>query len=486
LSAGDLVINGVAVGNSTVLDDTSSTANSDASAISIAAAINRVSDRSDVTATVNPNIVGGTTFAGATSAGNVVINNITIDLSSDAGMSPEANLTSIAQAINERAGETGVRAEIASDPDGGINLVGEDGRNLELADGTAPLTNFGLAAANVYTGTYSLVSQNGSPIVIGSDSGNISNAGLALGSYSGSNSGTMSSVSNDLASDIPMAEGDLVVNGVPVGATSGSQDSASTANKNQSAISVAAAINAVSENTGVTAVPNENRVFSGNVTNAVVSFNVNGVAINVADQGDPTLQNISIVDAVNAKAGQTGVKAELLDGDSYILIAEDGRNIELTGTTGAAGDGLNDGVSGAAVTLISAGTIELSTNTGNIENSRLEVGKYGGGSTGSLIRDISISSVKEAEEAIIAIDNALQSVNIQRANLGAVQNRFESTISNQAITQENLSAANSRIKDADFASETAALSRSQVLQQAGTSILAQANALPQQVLSLLQ
>ena len=77
-------------------------------------------------------------------------------------------------------------------------------------------------------------------------------------------------------------------------------------------------------------------------------------------------------------------------------------------------------------------------------------------------------------------------MNSIRADLGAIQNRFESTIANLATTSENLSAANSRILDADFAAETAKLSKSQVLQQAGISVLAQANARPQQVLSLLQ
>ena len=97
-----------------------------------------------------------------------------------------------------------------------------------------------------------------------------------------------------------------------------------------------------------------------------------------------------------------------------------------------------------------------------------------------------ISTQEGANAALAAVDNALNAVNSARADLGAIQNRFETTISNLAVTAENLSAANSRILDADFASEAAALSRSQILQQAGISILAQANAAPQQVLSLLQ
>jgi flagellin len=102
------------------------------------------------------------------------------------------------------------------------------------------------------------------------------------------------------------------------------------------------------------------------------------------------------------------------------------------------------------------------------------------------VADIDITSATGANDAIKAIDAALTSLNSQRADLGAIQNRFTSTIDAIATTSENLSAAQSRILDADFAAETAKLSKAQVLQQAGISVLAQANARPQQVLSLLQ
>ncbi len=84
------------------------------------------------------------------------------------------------------------------------------------------------------------------------------------------------------------------------------------------------------------------------------------------------------------------------------------------------------------------------------------------------------------------VDGALAAVNSQRASLGALQSRFETTVSSLSTSSENLSAARSRIQDADFAQETANLSRAQVLQQAGTAMIAQANQLPQQVLSLLK
>jgi flagellin len=87
---------------------------------------------------------------------------------------------------------------------------------------------------------------------------------------------------------------------------------------------------------------------------------------------------------------------------------------------------------------------------------------------------------------MVQIDSALNTINSARANMGAVQSRFESAVSNIGIASENISAARGRIVDADFAKETAALSRAQILQQAGTAMVAQANQVPQGVLSLLR
>ncbi|MBA3056298.1 MAG: flagellin, partial [Gammaproteobacteria bacterium] len=102
------------------------------------------------------------------------------------------------------------------------------------------------------------------------------------------------------------------------------------------------------------------------------------------------------------------------------------------------------------------------------------------------ITAVSVSSFSNAQLAIGQIDNALKAVNTSRADLGAVQNRFTSVVNNLQTTSENLSSARSRIQDADFAAETANLSRAQVLQQAGTAMVAQANQLPQGVLALLR
>ena len=102
------------------------------------------------------------------------------------------------------------------------------------------------------------------------------------------------------------------------------------------------------------------------------------------------------------------------------------------------------------------------------------------------LKDVDISTVQGADDAIIRMDGALQAVNSARADLGAIQNRLEAIVSNLAVNSENLSASRSRILDADFAQETANLSRSQILQQAGTAMVAQANQLPQGVLALLR
>ncbi|WP_313339590.1 flagellin [Stutzerimonas nitrititolerans] len=102
------------------------------------------------------------------------------------------------------------------------------------------------------------------------------------------------------------------------------------------------------------------------------------------------------------------------------------------------------------------------------------------------IKEIDISNAAGAQSAVYVIDDAIKQIDSQRAELGAVQNRFENTIANLQNIGENVSAAKGRIQDTDYAAETAALSKNQILQQAGTAILAQANQLPQAVLSLLQ
>ncbi|SET10385.1 flagellin [Marinobacter segnicrescens] len=169
-----------------------------------------------------------------------------------------------------------------------------------------------------------------------------------------------------------------------------------------------------------------------------------------------------IIAKINAQSGETGVKANLnSDNDELIFSSQFGEPFEVSITSPQ----ILDDVTGDPANLV-----DITTTEDNVVT----------------MRQIDISNRDGAEEALVAVDYAFDKINGFRAELGAVQNRFESTIANLSTTSENLSASNSRIRDADFAAETAELARTQVLQSAGLSVLAQANARPQQVLQLLQ
>ncbi|MBA6294466.1 flagellin, partial [Colwellia sp. MB02u-9] len=158
--------------------------------------------------------------------------------------------------------------------------------------------------------------------------------------------------------------------------------------------------------------------------------------------------------------------------------------IDISGATAA--DTALDGTDSSAGTSSFSSKLELSSNdTFSISGT---TGTISGdtGSTQTKISSLDISTgAASAQSALATIDSALAQIDNQRADLGAVQNRFDYTISNLSNIQENLSASRGRIQDTDFAVETANLTKSQILQQAGTSILSQANQLPQAALSLL-
>ncbi|MET0891494.1 MAG: flagellin [Stenotrophomonas maltophilia] len=165
--------------------------------------------------------------------------------------------------------------------------------------------------------------------------------------------------------------------------------------------------------------------------------------------------------AINAKIGETGVQAQVDDATISLTSVKAGQTFTLAfGTTADLG-----------VT----GLTQTSTNGGTLT-----------GVTSSKLADVDVSKVEGAQQALEIVDKALSSINNTRADLGAIQNRFTSVVANLQTSTENLSASRSRIKDTDFAKETAELTRTQILQQAGTAMLAQANQVPQNVLSLLR
>ncbi|MAM88085.1 MAG: flagellin [unclassified Hahellaceae] len=489
---GDLKINGFAIDGSAASDDTVSRFDQAQSAISKAAAINKSTENTGVEAVVNGTFVDGTAYTPANGNQAVLINGVSVNLVTSTALTGQVNLENVVSAINEKSGQSGVTASFSGNPALGVQLTAADGRNITLSSAGANTSTFGLAASSgapgtTYSGSFTLVSRDGSNIELDTDTGNIGNAGLSVGTYSGNNSGAVGAAVGATA----FAAGDVVINGVPVGPTQPNFDTASQTNPSFSAIAKAKAINDVSEQTGVTAKANPTVQNAGVIAPAANAhtFDINGVSYGVSVTATDTVADVqrAVVSAVNNKAGQTGVRAEAFN-DTYRLIADDGRNITIANQSVNAGQlGLPaNATTYSTISLESAGQIEVGTLTGNLATSGFTAGTYGSSETGGLVRDVDISTVDGAVRALKSVENALNTINFQRANLGAIQNRFESTITNQRITVENLEVANSRIRDADFAAETARLSREQVLQQAGLSILAQANAQPQQVLQLLQ
>ncbi len=195
---------------------------------------------------------------------------------------------------------------------------------------------------------------------------------------------------------------------------------------------------------------------------------IKGVSIEVGEAKDAAQRSVTLVNAINAKSHDTGVTAAVIDGQ-----------IQLTSEKGdfSVGGTLPD-----SVLKQSTGLAWGSTETLTGDN----ITKFAEGTARTGFAALDISSQADADNAILAMDAALNSINSARADLGAIQNRFSSTIANLNTSSENMSAARSRIRDADYAQETAELTRNQILQQAGTAMLAQANQVPQNVLSLLQ
>ena len=131
------------------------------------------------------------------------------------------------------------------------------------------------------------------------------------------------------------------------------------------------------------------------------------------------------------------------------------------------------------------GTLDFQVGMNNTSNDRISLSVANTSSTGLGINDDQLSTSSQAQAAITALDTALATVNTERSTLGATQNRLEMTISNLGTMYENMAASNSRLKDVDVAEESAAFSRNQIISQAATSMLAQANQLPQSALSLI-
>ena len=308
----------------------------------------------------------------------------------------------------------------------------------------------------------------------------------ALGQFNGFNNQALGAITNGAASALTATlAGPGTVVALGTVATDGKAIAAAVnASGIQGLTASAAATSAVGANGVATT-----------TTAGSLSFTLNNVTINVTASLNQTTTQANTLAAINAQSANTGVTA-VDNGSGLTLTAADGRNITASaitlGTavaTTAADLGLTGTIGATASSTVTATYVApagTAVTSVTIAGAGLAGSAKAVALTGTAISAIDVKTAANATNALGAIDAAIGSVNSSRASLGALQNRFTSVVSSLQTTSENLSASRSRIQDADFAQETANLSRAQILQQAGTAMVAQANQLPQSVLSLLK
>jgi flagellin len=419
-------INGVEVGVSAATSAAGVTADS---AAAKATAINSKSNFTGVTATAVTSVVGSAPIARASLAsGALVINGISVGaIAGDVSAVTQGR--NAATAINAVSNQTGVSA-IADASTGALSLTASDGRNIALT-----------SSAATAAGAQAIQNATGIDVSTGANaSGN--EASTLTFVVANSNTGTGITTANGGGDTITIGE----------------------------------------------------RTYQFTIDGVVSAGNV---AVTLAAGAAETVAITNLNTAVNAEytAGRTSVQAS---GATATTLAVTSTKLG-TGTLAIAEAATN---AGAIAPGAAAGGTAAADGSGNTARGTLTLSSaasftlggadlaFGGVASASpaltRLDTVNISTVAGANAAIAVLDGALSQVTSIRADLGAVQNRFSSTVANLQATSENLSAARSRILDADFASETALLTRAQILQQAGTAILAQANAIPQNVLSLLR
>jgi len=382
LALGDLSINNTQIGASA--SDGISYRNADGSALAKAAAINAASGLTSVTATVGQTTVTGVAPTGATNeiaAGEVFINGVDIGRIGAATGAVDRG-TQVSAAINAKSSQTGVTA-VADKSSGIVTLTAADGRNITVSATADGGTRSGLSST--YTST--LVTS---------------------------------------AATTAIAAGTLVINGVSIGAVTNATSATTQAS------SMAAAINALTTSTGV----------SASASNGILTLNVSsGEARGIEISGTGPSQF-----GMTARNSTTTAAIQLsTQGDKGIVLGGQ-TGMTLTGQT-------QTGYSPSV--LMSTGGVDLSTANGS-------------------------------QAALTVLDKAINTITDSRASMGAYQNRLTASVANLEITSMNLQASRSRILDTDYAKETTNLAKAQIIQQAATAMLAQANQSAQSVLSLLK
>ncbi len=526
LVAGDLVINGADIGATT-----------SGSAEAKTEAINKATAQTGVTATASTTLTSANTLIANQSlqSGDLVINGVNIG-----GVAGSLNVasqgTNLATAINAVSNQTGVTATadsntgqltLASTTGADIAITGSNGdagsnrlenaTGLEVRDTAAAASTNTVTFANGGAGVSTITiaddeiansntfQLNGTTYEYNADAGGGLTAGgnVALGvAATGVGSGATNATALQNALTANSTNATIGSTGAGVVTVTSNVFTATTTQTNVS--TTAALATAISNDVGAAGAAIGDTVAVGGVTYEFVfaggtplgSGNT-AVALGTSDPDAGT----QFANAINAQqtAGNTNIVASgtatvtltsslLGSGISNLAVTEPvstGTNNAVVGGTATAG------ADGVTTTLTGRGTISLSSSeifsiTENNIGGLAKSGLASATPTLTAINTVDLTSVEGANAAISLVDGALAQVSSIRGDLGAVQNRLSSTIANLSTASENLNAARSRVQDADFAAETAALTRNQVLQQAGVAILAQANSLPQLALSLLQ
>jgi len=444
LAAGDLTLNGFQVGASQLGTAPGQTT---ASAFSIAAAINAITSDSGVTATANSNSVTGAAASvfTAIAADTFSINGVNVGAIA-AGTTDDGQGANVAAAINAIATQTGVSA-VADAATGALTLTAADGRDIKIS------LNVAAGATTAATQETDLAAQTGLAV------SNIGVAGTTTVA-----SGAFTTVVSTTATDRYKATIDGLTL-IDVAATGTNADAAAM----DTAFATFAAAHSGYVLTGTFAT-SDAQITKADGTAIVFNQAVTDAAGTGAAAGGITSGAVFGVAAATVVAGIAGISGTTTAGNFGATANGDSTNHGTVTLSSTSADGIVWAGADATKTGLAASGTATATTT----------------STVSSIANMNVLTAANATSALAAIDGALSTVNSSRAALGAIQNRFTSVVTSLQTTSENLSSSRSRIQDADFASETAALSRAQILQQAGTAMVAQANQLPQGVLALLR
>ena len=475
LTAATVPLNGINVDTS-ALASPNAAQSAGYTAAALAAAINTNSGTHGAVATAFNTVVG---TSSSYTAASVTLNGVTI--------ASQATKAEFVSAVNQST--AGVTATLSDA--GVITLSNENGADINVGGG---MTGMGFAT-DIYGGFITLANSDGSDVVIEAGStengyGDSADGTVAIVNRLGFNpiSGTSVTSASVTSTDLTALMG-VKINDVAIG------DSADS-----SALAKAAAINAAGA--GVTATASTQvRVtvdITGTIANSATA-SINGITTNIA-----AATNIEdVVSTVNtALSGNVDIIASSNDDGELVLTSASGLNIAIDDgtatdvfTAATMADGTSLTVTNGATTAY--GVLTLTSDSGGvIKIEDGEVDTHTGLATLGLqaqsekasetTSGLSMSTVAAASSALTAIDTAIETVSTFRAGFGATENRLDKAINNLTTYKVNLEAAKGRIEDADFASETAALTKSQILNQAATSMLAQANASKQNLLALLQ